>query len=1555
MSAVWKCRQCGAEHSEGTLEGLCPACSGAAQMANEPMHDGRTVVMATVDTHHTQEPVAQGRFGDYELLHEIAQGGMGVVYKARQVSLNRIVAVKMIRAGQFAREEDIKRFRVEAESTANLRHPNIVAIHEVGEEQGQQYFSMDYIEGQSLSQLIRQQPLSAKKAAAYVKSISEAIHYAHSKGILHRDLKPSNVLIDQNDQVQVMDFGLAKLLTGDSELTLSGTVMGSPSYMPPEQASGRTKEITVRSDVYSLGAILYEALSNRPPFKAETSLETLKLVVETEPISPRLLNPKLPKDLETICLKCLQKEPSKRYADAKELADELGHFIRGEPIRARPVGQTEKLWRWCKRKPALAGTSALALFAVIVGFAGVLWQWQRANTNARNEQKERQHAQASVTRLEIDRAEMLFDTGQSSEALAYLARVLRREPTNRVVGERIISALAHRNFCVPLFRIGHKTNVTSAEFSPDGHRVMTASRDGTARVWDGRTGQPMLEPFHHAAEVVAAHFSPDGARIVTTSLDKTARIWDAHTGQPVTEPLVHEGGVLCADFSPDGLRVATGSANGSMRLWNAATGALLGTTATTHTGRVGFVKFSSDGKWIVIASTEGIGRILNAANETEVAAFGRNNSGAVPFPSFSPDGTRIVTGPHQGTVDIIGTGLDSTNRLGKRLHNSGINRARFSPDGQSLGTCSGDSNARIWDAATMEAVGEVMRHGHPVNAIEFSPDGQKVVTGSRDRTARIWEARTGRPLSERLRHDADVMSVEFSSDGQRILSLCEGSQVWVWEVRSEQPLTVSLQHPSEVRKAVFSPDGERAATTTLGSLGSDNLVRLWDARRAIPLLPPLGGGTHDVQFSRDGRLLLAMGNATTVWDSSDGKIVGGPFENNGTSARFSPDGQLVLIGGGYGWADYGPEVKVWRISTGELVTKLSHETNAGFAQFSPDGQWVVTTSADRTARLWDWRTGKPLTEPLRHDGDVVWVDVSADSKQVVTISRDQTARIWQAGSGKLLHTLPHAEEPYAYNSVQFSPDGRLVVTAAGNTAQIWNSHTGRPITVALKHDGRVNSVRFSPDGKRLVTACLDSSARIWDVTTGHLLSEPLRHRARVMYAEFSPNGCWVITASDDGTAKIWELPILSSSPPPWLADWAEAVAGQRIDERNANQSVPFEELRRLREGLKRASEADEAVRWGRWFFAENSTRTISPGSSITVEQLVQQRVEQYTLNSLQQAVRLSPTNGLAQARLAFVTLTNEATPDPRLVSSVEWQSRCSLELSPNDSGAWRARAKLCDYLGRLAEALDAMDRATSLDPTNASFWDSKGLLCEKANRLEEAMQSYTKAIEVSGPWTGLQTLPARAYKNRSKLNRRLNRLAEAAADNLNSLNLPHRVPGTPATLLNLSLFYNNTEDMLPMGRQTLAGGREFDLRGAIYLGALQADSGSPGEVHGIPVAQKCRRLHFLHAAWCRSIVDATDGNVVGLYRLHYAGGQQKEIPIIYGENLRHEKLALDSKEELANNTKVAWVGAAPDKAPIRIFETTCENDRPDVEIETLDFISRRTGTAPILFAITAEP
>ena len=376
MATTRVCSECGGLIPDASRNGFCPRCLvGLALDATLVMNASR---LAKDDLSG-----AFGRvFGNYELLEQIGQGGMGVVFKARQRNLNRTVALKLMLSGPLASEAEIKRFRSEANAAATLQHPNVVAIHEVGEQDGRHYFSMEYVEGKSLAEVVRRTPLPAEQAVRYVKTIAEAVQYAHQRGILHRDLKPHNVLIDANDQPRITDFGLAKQIEVDSDLTVSGAVLGTPSYMPPEQAAGKRREIGPASDVYSLGAILYDLLTGRPPFRADTPLDTLRQVLDAEPAAPRLLNRKVPRDLETICLKCLAKERHSRYGSAQELADDLGRFQRHEPIHARPPGSAGRVWRWCRRKPAVAGllgTSGVLLLLMAV--AAVLFRRDTLDNN----------------------------------------------------------------------------------------------------------------------------------------------------------------------------------------------------------------------------------------------------------------------------------------------------------------------------------------------------------------------------------------------------------------------------------------------------------------------------------------------------------------------------------------------------------------------------------------------------------------------------------------------------------------------------------------------------------------------------------------------------------------------------------------------------------------------------------------------------------------------------------------------------------------------------------------------------------------------------------------------------------------------------------------------------------------------------------------------------------------------------------------------------------------------------------------------------------------------
>jgi serine/threonine protein kinase len=420
MTEPKTCPKCEENLPADAPAGVCPKCLLAVGI--DSLDDEGIKKTEGLSSSDPTVPLMTVRyFGDYELLEEIARGGMGVVYKGRQVRLNRIVAIKMILSGELAGQDDIERFHNEAQTAANLKHPNIVAIHEVGQHEGRNYFSMDYVEGQSLANVIQAGPPPARKAAEYVKTIAEAVHFAHQRGTLHRDLKPQNVLIDTHDQPLITDFGLARRVAGDSGLTATGAVLGTPSYMSPEQASGRQSDVGPHSDVYSLGAILYELLTGRPPFCAASAVATLRQVTDNPPIAPHKLNDDVPQDLETICLKCLEKSPHVRYHSASELAEELGRFLDHEPIQARPASPVRKLETWLRRRPwAITATASLVILLLV----GVIYYQFQHNLLLQHQQSHPEYVRAAGERLEgLKTWTSVFATVYAAMIISYLVYV----------------------------------------------------------------------------------------------------------------------------------------------------------------------------------------------------------------------------------------------------------------------------------------------------------------------------------------------------------------------------------------------------------------------------------------------------------------------------------------------------------------------------------------------------------------------------------------------------------------------------------------------------------------------------------------------------------------------------------------------------------------------------------------------------------------------------------------------------------------------------------------------------------------------------------------------------------------------------------------------------------------------------------------------------------------------------------------------------------------------------------------------------------------------------
>jgi WD40 repeat protein len=1053
-----------------------------ATIDHDPAESDRPMLGAGLPTPPNQ-PARVRYFGDYELLRELARGGMGVVFHARQTTLNRPVALKMILAGQLAEETDVKRFHLEAEAAANLDHPGIVPIYEVGQHEGQHYFSMGFVEGPSLAQRLADGPLPPREAAAVMVKVTEAIDYAHQHGVIHRDLKPGNILLDQSGNPRVTDFGLAKKVQGDSGLTGSGQIMGTPSYMPPEQAGGSRGAVGPAADVYALGATLYALVTGRPPFQAATAMDTVLMVISEEPVPPRRLNASIPRDLETICLKCLEKEPKRRYAGAAALGEDLRRYLNGEPIVARPVTRFERAAKWARRKPAIAALWGLVALVTALGLGGVLWQW-RAAVQARNlaQDRERDALQAQAkereqTRLAEQRLQDALEARakereqtELAERRLYDVRMnLAQRYWEDANGSLLQRALAeqlpanqrgvdrrgfewsywHRRMSSGHTTFtGHTDQVWSVAFSPDGRRLAAGSKAGTVTVWDAATRQ-ILHTFKVPAALAMA-FSPDGKQLASAGVGPIT-VRDVMTGHEVFTLPGHTNGILGLAFSPDGRRIASTSMDQTVKVWDAATRRLIGTLAG-HQGNVNGVAFSPDGRTLASAGLDGTVKLWDAAS-------------------------------------------------GQLIHTLRVPVAQataFSPDGKRLAAASAGP-IKVWDVMTGHEVLSLSGHTNLVLGVAFSPDGKRIASASLDQTVKVWDAETGRETFTLKGHTDSVRSVAFSPDGKRIASASHDRTVKVWDAENGQKtLTLMGQTfwgPGD--SVAFSPDGRWIACSSTdqpmklegAATGQNRTVKLWDAAT--------------------GQVVRTLtGHTDQVW-----------------SVVFSPDSRRIAS------ASADRTVKLWDAATGQLLHTLSgHDDIVYSVAFDPGGHTLASASADRTVKLWNALTGQILHTLTGHLGTVHGVAFSPDGRALASASEDQTVTLWDTRTGQAALILTgHAQ---SVRSAAFSPDGRTLASASWDkTVKLWNAATGQETLTLTGHTANVEGVAFSPDGKRLASAGSDGTVKVWDTATGQeTLTLQEMPRAGDRTVAFSPDGWRIASGREDRTVKVWDARPLETEP-----------------------------------------------------------------------------------------------------------------------------------------------------------------------------------------------------------------------------------------------------------------------------------------------------------------------------------------------------------------------------------------------------------------------------------------
>ncbi|MCW1885486.1 protein kinase [Luteolibacter flavescens] len=1174
------CPLCGSAIPPGAPLGQCPRCLLGFGVGIG-RGSGFGIFVETEDDDLLGAPQVRG-FGDFELLEEIARGGMGIVYRARQISLGREVAVKMILAGELATGETVQRFRKEAAAAARLDHPNIVPVYEIGEHELQHFFSMRLVLGGRnvagwATALDRAAGGDAHGAiATMMAKVANAVAFAHDRGVLHRDLKPSNILVDENGEPQITDFGLAKMIhehEPDNVRTLSLAVMGSPSYMAPEQADGRLRDVTTATDVYGLGAVLYELLSGRPPFTGLSPLATARMVVDEMPAPLQ----GVPRDLATICMKCLAKEPGSRYATAHALAEDLERYSSGRSIMARPVTAPEAVWRWARRRPGISSLLAALALALVLGLGGVSWQWSRAEAARRHQQEVLEHLHWTGIVREID-------TNAGPEALAKLATLLRAEPGNWPAAMLAMSVVDQQPFPCPA---GPPVTLdgppaTAPRLAPDGSWFAAAGRDRIVRAWNAESGAEIARlPLDDAAKSLAVSGGPLALAVAMDGGPLLA--WESAQASPVALPRGGKTALGFLKFSADGTHLLGHSAE-SAEVWSCAVPHVMPKVLTVE-GGVRRAAISADGSRALVwnARHASLIEVASGRRLVEVHAKEEFGNGAL-----AAGGQRFALADGRFTVRVWDA---ATNEARCEIDSSPspVDLVTLDAAGSRVTLTVGGNELAMYETNSGVKTSPTMKHLYNPTVLVSSPDGSRMVSSGRDGQVIAWDAGTGEALCHPIRFDMvdRAADVDVSHDGKTVLTTQRaraGSPTVMTVWRSSVTRPPQRQVPGKVNEIAInrlSPDGKLACL----SISPDFRAYVYElATGRVVLDEPTKGDVYGFHFSPDGARLYALTENGWLhgWTLATRQPLWPPVHHPGAirPSAISRDGTRIIAGHNDG------HIRISDTATGKLVQTLAHPGEVKVLRFAPDGSdRFLSGSTDGVAHVWNLHGGKKLASFTRHTDAIIAGSWSPDGRHVATASYDGTARVWDAATGRpigqpMLHAtwLAHLE---------YSPDGRLLATSCRDgTARLWDPLTGTPASRPMHQPSSAATVRFTADGKCLMV--LDHTGfSFWDTARGERVSvhhpgnfSGMGFDAEGVRAIMSPDGRQVHLGAWMREGQLWAVPQPRGAVPPWFPDLLEGLALLH-EQGNAMRVSDIGRILLLRQRLAASAATDEYSIWAR--------------------------------------------------------------------------------------------------------------------------------------------------------------------------------------------------------------------------------------------------------------------------------------------------------------------------------------------------------------------------------------